>query len=165
MCTTVGNNHHNIPLCCTPKIPTTRKGNTRALLEILPRRGPEAVHAFCCALLSLKRDDLVKVLANPDTEDMEMCFPEQSSFHLGGNLYLIAEQDGILLTDKNTMSDIYFPLLRWVQLQTTWGDIDDAVHYLEHNIYTSLDVHLGTNVFGTAESPALHLDIRVIIIG
>jgi hypothetical protein len=110
-------------------------------------------------------EQLVKVLSKPDTEDMEMCFSEQSSFHLGGNLYLIAEQDGILLTDKNTMSDIYFPLLRWVQLQTTWGDIDDAVHYLEHNIYTSLDVHLGTNVFGTAESPALHLDIRVIIIG
>ena len=137
-------------------------------------------HSFCCALLSLQRDDLVKVLTNPDTEDMEMCFPEQlvkmltnpdtedmemyfpeqSSFHLGGNLYLIAEQDGILLTDKNTMSDIYFPLVRWVQLQTTWGYIDDAVHYLEHNRYTSLDVHLGANVFVTAESPALHLDIR-----
>ena len=80
------------------------------------------------------------------------CFPEHSSFHLGGNLYLIAEQDGILLTDKNTMSDIYFPLVRWVQLQTTWGYIDDAVHYLEHNKYTSLDVHLGANVFVTAES-------------
>ena len=82
----------------------------------------------------------MKVVTNPDTEDMEMCFPEHSSFHLGGNLYLIAEQDGILLTDKNTMSDIYFPLVRWVQLQTTWGYIDDAVHYLEHNRYTSLDV-------------------------
>jgi hypothetical protein len=43
------------------------------------------------------------VLSKPDTEDMEMCFSEQSSFHLGGNLYLIAEQDGILLTDNNTM--------------------------------------------------------------
>jgi hypothetical protein len=50
------------------------------------------------------------------------------------------------------MSDIYFPLVRWVQLQTTWGYIDDAVHYLEHNRYTSLDVHLGANVFVTAES-------------
>ena len=88
------------------------------------------------------------------------CFPEHSSFHLGGNLYLIAEQDGILLTDKNTMSDIYFPLVRWVQLQTTWGYIDDAVHYLEHNKYTSLDVHPGANVFVTAESPVLHLNIR-----
>ena len=58
------------------------------------------------------------------------------------------------------MSDIYFPLLRWVQLQTTWGYIDDAVHYLEHNRYTSLDVHLGANVFVTAASPVLHLDIR-----
>jgi hypothetical protein len=46
----------------------------------------------------------LKVITNPDTEYMEMCFPERSSFHLGGNLYLIAEQDGILLTDKNTMS-------------------------------------------------------------
>ena len=32
----------------------TWKGRTRALLEILLRRGPEAFHAFCCALLSLK---------------------------------------------------------------------------------------------------------------
>jgi len=31
----------------------TRKGRTRALMGILPRRGPEAFHAFCCALLSL----------------------------------------------------------------------------------------------------------------
>jgi hypothetical protein len=119
----------------------TRNGRIRALMGILPRRGPEAFHAFRCALLSLKRDDLVKVLTNPDTEDvdmsfqeqsmkvltnpdtedMEMCFPEHSSFHLGGNLYLIAEQDGILLTDKNTMSYIYFPLVRWVQQQTTWA--------------------------------------------
>jgi hypothetical protein len=44
-----------------------------------------------------------------------------------------------------------------VQLYPAW---DDAVHYLEHNIYTSLDVHLGANMFVTAESPALHLDIR-----
>ena len=50
------------------------------------------------------QEQSMKVLTNPDTEDMEMCFPEHSSFHLGGNLYLIAEQDGILLTDKNTMS-------------------------------------------------------------
>jgi len=138
----------------------TRNRRTRALLEILPRRGPEAFHAFCCALLSLKKEDLVKALTNPDTEDMDMCFPKQSSFHLGGNLYLIAEQDGILLTDKNTTSDISFPSVRWVQLQTTWGYIDDAVHYLENNRYTSLYVHLGANVFVTVESPALHLDIR-----
>ena len=106
------------------------------------------------------QEQSMKVLTNPDTEDMEMCFPEQSGFHLEGNLYLIAEQDGILLTDKNTMSDIYFPLVCWIQLHTTWGDIDDAVHYLEHNRYTSLDVHLGANVFMITESPALHLDIR-----
>jgi hypothetical protein len=58
------------------------------------------------------------------------------------------------------MSDIYFPLVRWVQLQTTRGYIDDVVHYLENNRYTSLDVHLGAIVLVTAESPALHLDIR-----
>ena len=61
---------------------------------------------------------------------------------------------------KDTKSDIYFPLVRWVQLQTIWGYIDDAVHYLEHNNYTSIDVHLGANVFVTAECPVLHLDIR-----
>jgi caspase 2 len=56
----------------------TRKGRTRALMGILPRRGPEAFHAFRCVLLSLKRDDLVKVLTNPDTDDVDMSFQEQS---------------------------------------------------------------------------------------
>jgi hypothetical protein len=58
----------------------------------------------------------MKVLTNPDTEDMEMCFPEQSSFYLGGNLYLIAEQDGILLTDKTKHSKKHGKLLdlSWV---------------------------------------------------
>ena len=77
------------------------------------------------------------------------------------SLYLIAEQNGILLTDKNTMSDIYFPLVRWVQLQTTWGYIVDAVHYLGHNRYTSLDVHLGANVFVTAESTSANTTLSV----
>jgi hypothetical protein len=58
-------------------------GRARALMGILPRRGPEAFHAFCCALLSLKRGDLVKVLTNPDTEDVDMGFPEQSKLERG----------------------------------------------------------------------------------
>jgi hypothetical protein len=94
--------------------------------------------------ISKEKIKILTKLTNTDTEDMEMCFPEHSSFHLGGNLYLIAEQDGILLTDKNTMSDIYFPLVRWVQLQTTWGYIYDAVHYLE----PAFDLHLSTSGIG-----------------
>ena len=40
----------------------TRKGRTRALLELLPRRGPKAFHAFCCALMAKKKEDSVSVL-------------------------------------------------------------------------------------------------------
>ena len=118
------------------------------------------------------------MLTNPDTEDVEMGFPEvdegayQPRHRRNGNVFSGTFEFSFGRkpipdcrtkrnpADKNTMSNIYFPLVRWVQLQTTWGYIDDAVHYLEHNKYTSLDVHLGANVFVTAESPALHLDIR-----
>ena len=61
----------------------TQKGRTRALLELLPRKGPKAFHAFCYALLARNNSELVSVLTDPEKEDMEMCFPEHSSFHLG----------------------------------------------------------------------------------
>ena len=136
----------------------TRKARTRALLNLLPRRGPKAFYAFCYALLSKKRNDLVMVLTDEETEDMEVCFPEHSRFHLGGDVYLKAEQDGITLAGQK--GEIYFPLVRWVKLQYTMDDIDEAVHYLKHNRYASLDRHLGGNVYVTAESPALSLNIR-----
>jgi caspase 2 len=37
------------------------KGRTRALLELLPRRGTNAFHAFCYALLFGNKGDLVSV--------------------------------------------------------------------------------------------------------
>ena len=67
-------------------------------------------------------------------------------------------EDGITIEDNNC--EVYFPLVRWVKLQYTMDDIDEAVHYLKHNRYASLNCHLGANVYVTAESPALTLDIR-----
>jgi hypothetical protein len=66
----------------------TQKGRTRALLELLPRKGPKSFHAFCYALLARNNSELVSVLTDPEKEDMEMCFPEHSSFHLGDRIYL-----------------------------------------------------------------------------
>jgi hypothetical protein len=137
----------------------TRKGRTRALFCVwvgkhLHRLFRETHFHVFYVWVGKHLHQIVSLQGQQSTAQIMESF-STSSFHLGGNLYLIAEQDGILLTDKNTMSDIYFPLVRWVQLQTTWGYIYDAVHYLEHNRYTSLDVHLGSNVFVTAESPAL----------
>jgi hypothetical protein len=154
----------------------TRKGRTRALMGILPRSFP--CFLLCFAVLEGRRfgagayqprhrrrehgfpGSVDEGAYQPRHRRHGNVFSGTFEFLFGGNLYLIAEQDGILLTDKNTKSDIYFPLVRWVQLQTIWGYIDDAVHYLEHNNYTSIDVHLGANVFVTAECPVLHLDIR-----
>jgi hypothetical protein len=72
---------------------STHKGRTRALLELLPRRGPKAFHAFCYALLARNKNELVSVLTDPEKEDMEVCFPDYSSFHLGGEVYLRAERE------------------------------------------------------------------------
>jgi hypothetical protein len=63
---------------------TTRKVRTRDLLEILPRRGPEVFHAFCCTLLSLKRDDLDVHLRKyiccvPNNVQHRLCSPKYSA--------------------------------------------------------------------------------------
>ena len=39
-------------------------------------------------------------------------------------------------------------------------DIDEAAHCLSHNRYASLKRHIGGNVYVSAESPALTIDIR-----
>jgi hypothetical protein len=62
------------------------------VLELLPRRGPKAFHAFCYALLARHKNELVSVLTGPEKEDMAVCFTEHSSFHLGGEVYLRAEK-------------------------------------------------------------------------
>jgi hypothetical protein len=53
-----------------------------------------------------------------------------------------------------------FPLIRWKQLEYVLDDIDEAVHCLSHNRYASLKRHIGGNVYVSAESPALTIDIR-----
>ena len=49
---------------------STQKGRTRALLELLPRRGPKAFHTFCYTLLARHKNELVSVLTGPEKEDM-----------------------------------------------------------------------------------------------
>jgi hypothetical protein len=47
------------------------------------------------------------VLTGPEKEDMAVCFPEHSSFHLGGEVYLKAEKEEITL--KQGAIEMYFP--------------------------------------------------------
>ena len=76
---------------------STHKGRIRDLLELLPRKAPKVFHAFCYALLARNKNELVSVLTDPEKEDMEVCFPDYSSFHLGGEVYLRAEREEITL--------------------------------------------------------------------
>ena len=136
----------------------TQQGRTRALLELLPRKGPKAFHAFCYALLARNKNQLVSVLTDPDKEDMEVCFPEHSRFHLGGEVYLRVEREEITL--KQGAIEMCFPLIRWAQLECVLDDIDEAVHCLSHNRYASFHRHIGGNVYVSAESPAVTIDVR-----
>lgn len=136
----------------------TRKERARALLEMLPERGHGAYTTLCHVLISKNRYDLVVVLKDPNTEDMEVCFPEHSRFHLGRDLYLIVEPTGITL--KHNSMNVRFPLSRWKQFQYYLDDIDEAVHYISHNRYASFQRHLGGNVYVVAESPTETIDIR-----
>ena len=125
----------------------TQKGRTRALLELLPRRRPKAFHAFCYALLARHKNELVSVLTGPEKEDMAVCFPEHSSFHLGGEVYLKAEKEEITL--KQGAIEMYFPLIRWKMFETYLEDVDEAVEQIRNNRYSSVIEHLGGNVYLT----------------
>jgi hypothetical protein len=80
--------------------------------------------------LARNKNDLVSVLTDPEKEDMEVCFPHYSSFHLGGDLevYLRAEREEITL--KQGAIEMCFPLIRWKQVEYVLDDIDEAVHCL-----------------------------------
>ena len=69
-----------------------------------------------------------------------------------------AEREEITL--KQGAIEMCFPLIRWKQLEDALDDIDEAVHCLSHNRYASLKIHLGGNVYVSAESPALTINIR-----
>ena len=133
---------------------STHKGRTRALLELSPRRGPKTFYTFCYALLACNKNDLVSVLTDPEKEDMEVCLPEYSSFHLGGEVYLRAKREEITL--KQGAIEMCLPLIRWKQLEYVLDDIDEVVHCLSHNRYASLKRHIGGNAYVSAESSINH---------
>jgi hypothetical protein len=134
---------------------STHKRRTRALLELLPRRGPKAFHVFCYALLVRNKNELVSVLTDPEKEDVAVCFPDYSSFHMGGEVYLRAEREEITL--KQGAIEMCFPLIRWTQLECVLDDIAEAVYCLSHNRCASLKRRIGGNVCVSVESPALPL--------
>ena len=101
---------------------------------------------------------MVSVLTDPEKEDMEVCFPDYSSFPRGGEVYLRAEREEITL--KQGAIEMCFPLIHWKQVEYVLDDIDEAVHCLSHNRYASLKRHIGGNVYVSAESPTLTIDIR-----
>jgi hypothetical protein len=85
---------------------------------------------------------------------MEVCLPEYSSFHLGGEVYLRAKREEITL--KQGAIEMCLPLIRWKQLEYVLDDIDEVVHCLSHNRYASLKRHIGGNVYVSAESSINH---------
>ena len=66
----------------------TRAVRARAIMELLPRRGPKAFDVFCQTLMELERDGLVSVLTHLEKEDMEICYSQYSKFNLGGGVHL-----------------------------------------------------------------------------
>jgi hypothetical protein len=85
-------------------------------------------------------DQTSPVLRNQDSEDMDVFFPDHSTFHLG-DVYLDVTKDGVTL--KNGKRTVYFPVIRWISLRYVLDDIYEAVHFLEYNRCALLLKHLG----------------------
>ena len=81
---------------------------------------------------------------------MAVCFPEHSSFHLGGVVYLRAEKEEITL--KQGAIEMCFPLIRWKIFETYLEDVDEAVEQIRNNRYSSVIEHLGGNVYLTVDN-------------
>ena len=81
---------------------------------------------------------------------MAVCFPEYSSFHLGGEVYLRAEKEEITL--KQGAIEMCFPLIRWKMFETYLEDVDEAVEQIRNNRYSSVIEHLGGNVYLTVDN-------------
>ena len=76
------------------------------------------------------------MLTDPEKEDMGVCFPEYSSFHLGDRIYLSVDGDHIEL--KRGMMVVEFPLIRWKMSETYLEDVDETVEQIRNNIYSSV---------------------------
>ena len=95
--------------------------------------------------LARERTDLVTVLTDSDQEDMEVCQPKHSSFHLWDRIYLNVDGDHIEL--KRSMMVVEFPLIRWKMFETYLEDMDEAVEQIRNNRYCSVIEHMGGNMF------------------
>jgi hypothetical protein len=100
--------------------------------------------------LTRNKNELVSVLTDPEKEDMEVCFPEYSSFHLVDRIYLKVDGDHIEL--KRGMMVVEFPLIRWKMFETYLEDVDEAVEQIRNNRYSSVIEHLGGNVYVTVDN-------------
>jgi hypothetical protein len=76
------------------------------------------------------------VLTDPEKEDVAVCFPDYSSFHLGGEVYLRAEREEITL--KQGALEMCFPLIRWTQLECVLDDISPESLLDVWDAYTDL---------------------------
>ena len=100
--------------------------------------------------VAVEREDLVNVLSDPQREDMDVCFPEHSSFHLGEDVYLEVDKDVIVLKQGSTEVD--FPLTRWKQLENYLDDVDEAIDLINNNRYAYVHEHLGGNLYITVDN-------------
>jgi hypothetical protein len=67
--------------------------------------------------LARNKNDLVSVLTDPEKEDMEVCFPNYCSFHLGGDLEVDLRAERVEITLKQGAIEMCFPLIRWKQVE------------------------------------------------
>ena len=78
---------------------------------------------------------------------MAVCFPGNSSFHLGGEVYLRAEKKEITLNQGAL--EMCFTLIRWKMFETYLEEVDEAVEQIRNNRYSSVIEHLGGNLYLT----------------
>ncbi|XP_067669968.1 uncharacterized protein [Haliotis asinina] len=146
--------------------PQTSFDRFRELLNILPRRGPQAYNLFCRALQECGETEAM-ILLGPETDkQMTELQDPRCHLHLGDNMYVTAKTWDNVLSIHVRKHEVYpsgksYPTKRGIVLSLKhWLELPGAIQSIEEAVKEgkpSSQWHLGANVFVVMDNTGIEI--------
>ncbi|XP_046573532.1 uncharacterized protein LOC124281642 [Haliotis rubra] len=148
--------------------PRTSFDRVRELLDMLPRRGPQAYSLFCKALMECRETQAMALLGLETDKQMTELQNPRCHLHLGDNVFVTAKTwDGVLNIHVRkyevypsgkaypTKRGIVLTLKHWLEIPSVFIQLMEAVREGRNQAY----VHIGVNVYASLD-PNGSVDLR-----